>query len=315
MRSSHLRARSAFTLIELLVVIAIIGILVGMLLPAVQQVREAARRASCLNNIKNVALATLNYETAFEALPPGGINQNSFHHYEISLHYIILPFLEEQNLYDSIGALPASTGVEPHPSFENLSSRVDVFLCPSAPGEDEFATGSDDLYTQHYYGVTGTVGTLNGKTYPSTISPGMAAEGEVGLSGIFSPFNGEYSPDTATSFSDIRDGSSNTAMYAEISWDKREGMEYRPWLRGPDHNGNNWVGWNWCAKPFNLNYPINKKRDRYGASNELSFGSNHPGGTNMAMADGSNRFVAEHISQEVFAAIGSKDEGETATLD
>ncbi len=103
---SSTAARNGFTLVELLVVIAIIGILVSLLLPAVQQAREAARRAQCVNNLKNLGLATLNFESAQKALPPGGIvtgNKNDFNIFngpQFSWVCLLLPFLEENALFD-----------------------------------------------------------------------------------------------------------------------------------------------------------------------------------------------------------------------
>src|SRR5262245_24147999 len=98
MHSSFLRRRLAFTLVELLVVIAIIGILVALLLPAIQAAREAARRTKCVNNLHNVALAVLNYESAKKSLPPGSVNSKVVQASGIGWQVQILPYVEESGI-------------------------------------------------------------------------------------------------------------------------------------------------------------------------------------------------------------------------
>lgn len=124
------RIRSGFTLVELLVVIAIIGILIGMLLPAVQQVREAARRTVCSNNLRQIALASLNYESAHMELPAGTVQTSDFAYQ--SSFISILPFMEEINLYNLIRDTARSEAVywfdEINPA---VLAKVDSFHCPS----------------------------------------------------------------------------------------------------------------------------------------------------------------------------------------
>lgn len=137
MNDSMNRLRPAFTLVELLVVIAIIGILVGLLLPAVQYAREAARRASCQNNLKQISLALLNYESAHRKLPPGYLHKfgpsggdYDANHMGFAWGSMILPQLEQNNVYQEF--------VFTQPAFDdvNLVARerhLDVFLCPTDP--------------------------------------------------------------------------------------------------------------------------------------------------------------------------------------
>jgi prepilin-type N-terminal cleavage/methylation domain-containing protein len=113
------RTPTGFTLIELLVVIAIIAILIGLLLPAVQKVREAAARMSCGNNIKQMGLAVANYENAYGKLPPGW-SSNGGTQYG-SLHFFILPFIEQGNLFDLAG----------NNSWNASTTNVKTFICPS----------------------------------------------------------------------------------------------------------------------------------------------------------------------------------------
>jgi len=118
-----------FTLVELLVVIAIIGILIGMLLPAVQMVREAARRTSCSNNIRQLGLAVHNYESAFGELPPGVVDNDDDLRDALHSGFVyLLPYIEQQNLYD---LYDLDFDWKTTPNLELTEVEIDVFLCPS----------------------------------------------------------------------------------------------------------------------------------------------------------------------------------------
>ena len=314
-----MRLNKGFTLVELLVVIAIIGILIGMLLPAVQQVREAARRASCLNNMRQIGLSVHNYESATRRLPPGGISAGA-QPIEISVAVILLPYFEQANIRNLV------PDASDHAAYSFLATNeITTFICPSAIESQVF---SSETFCNHYYAITGPVdnfvagdgsgGDYNGIDYPEV---GInAGHGPTGLSGIFSPKRlgsgnppqqGTYEYDNSKKFSDLRDGSSNTFMFGEISWeqDKNETgnqlMEYRPWTRGPTRSLN--VSWNWGAKPITDN-PING--DIYLGSNRVSFGSQHPGGCNFVFGDNSTRFISQSIDMNAYFALSSIDEGE-----
>lgn len=189
-----------FTLVELLVVIAIIGILIGMLLPAVQMVREAARRTSCLNNVRQMVLATHGYDSAFGKLPPsfeiepGSIlsgNNGSW-----SIHGRILPFIEQANAYNNVDLNVAwdaqqSTGVP--------TLRIPLFQCPSEVNDTvriDTSTGQPKVYPQNYGFNFGTW---------------LAYDPVNGTRG-----DGPFYVNSETDFGSIRDGASNTLCIAEV---------------------------------------------------------------------------------------------------
>ncbi len=155
-----MKRSKAFTLVELLVVIAIIGILIGLLLPAVQQVREAARRISCANNVRQFSLAALNYESAHMRFPPGWSTERSIAYAWISY---LTPFLEQQNIFQRINF---DTDVISLPHETRLLS-FDTLLCPSSTNSSRtyrltLFDGSVD--NEHYLEMARThyVGSIGG---------------------------------------------------------------------------------------------------------------------------------------------------------
>ncbi len=245
--------RTGFTLVELLVVIAIIGILVGMLLPAVQQVREAARNANCQSNLRNVALAALNFEAVKQRYPAGskflaaengggGGSGGAAGDIGSSILFSILPNLEQQsafdNLVDQTDEQDASTTASNFASLTNGAVELPIFICPSSTQSDRLA--NDSVFegaTTHYYGVAGpgfditpaTTQANNYYTLPEAEDSGNIIRTKVGMEGIFSPFTtvrqqsatantrGEYSTKRSKTSSDIRDGTSSTLMFGEAS--------------------------------------------------------------------------------------------------
>jgi len=143
------RRYRGFTLVELLVVIAIIGILIALLLPAVQAAREAARRMQCSNNLKQLGLAILNYESTFRYLPPGGWSRHARPFPDgASLHAIVLPYLEQVGLREQLAGVNLA-------SLSNLETlRINTFRCPSSILLD-YTDASGTYYFQHYPAVLG----------------------------------------------------------------------------------------------------------------------------------------------------------------
>ena len=247
MREYRLRCRnSAFTLIELLVVIAIIAILIGLLLPAVQKVREAAARMSCENNLKQIALAALNYEGTYGHLPPGVVEQTA----DITTGLLsqgeyggttagtlayILPFVEQQNVYNQFTAMsptyfsytsnpntitPSSWWwYQPSMPFVSTSGAgpyavIKNYLCPS---DNAQAAGEvDDFYVLYPFG--GSVYAGGGPAAPWGKTNYCANGGYLGdYNGSFlsSPYCGPYFQNSTTTIAQITDGTSNTFGFGE----------------------------------------------------------------------------------------------------
>jgi len=308
--------RKAFTLVELLVVIAIIGILVGMLLPAVQQVREAARRTSCLNNMRQLILACHNYQSANLKFPPGATVNGGNPLDSYSWVASVMSFIDQQNLGDDFSGDALSGNVS--------KNRLNILLCPSATQEDETAQSPFSLedFTNHYSASMGPAGT--GKFSKCSVASGGA--GTIGLAGVFSPRSTSNPQGTnatkllflakyGKNFEDCRDGSSNTVALFENS--RTETDLYRPlrasWARGfggnvgPVYNGNSITDGAPANGVAQYETTINKNTNltRW---NVVPPGSNHSGGCQVALMDGSARFVNENVQIEVLmAAAGMKD--------
>ena len=320
------RTRSAFTLVELLVVIAIIGILVGLLLPAVQAAREAARRMSCSNQLKNIALGLHNAHDTFKKFPPGAegavfpkpnttgstttISGTSWLVY-------LLPYIEQSNLYAKYDFTQAYNSVA---NGQFAATIVPTYYCPSGPAPTRYLDPNTNLttaVTTHYYGVMGPGGLTNpttmamgSNTYSYTIgSP--AANGAWSAHGILSHYQettGSVSTNRRVRMGDIIDGTSNTLMVGEIAKTPPGTLnQYRSWTRG--NNG----GSGSCKTVL---YPINSTF--YNGSNnfnDISFASEHTGGCQFALGDGSVRFLSQSIDLTIYRASASINGGEIASLD
>ncbi len=291
--------RSAgFTLIELLVVIAIIAILIGLLLPAVQKVREAAARTQCTNNLKQIGLALHNYHDA-NGILPAGVVSGSGQNYMAFLVYL-LPYVEQTVVYYQLNLS------QPYNNAANVAvglNRIPTFLCPSGNqlftqyGGDELS-GGKSTYTTHYYGVAGPIGTnpQTGAPY-AFLTTNQANEGTQGVLGMNSTVH----------FTDITDGTSNTLMVGEMSWDKAG--YYRIWTRGTYEDGQDRD--TTCCR--NVANALNSTPyDGSTNANDTSFGSNHPGGgANFVLCDGSVRWVSASIPMNTYLSVASMNGGET----
>lgn len=340
--SKNRSARRAFTLVELLVVIAIIGILVGMLLPAIQMVREAARRASCLNNLKQLTLACHNYQSANQRFPSGvgtmRLTGGAVAKEGSNWVGSIMAQMELQTVADRMAA--AMGGATDNGQLQNFcrvfaaENRIAPYLCPSGTQDDDLAsidvTGRGG-FTSHYIGSAGpsvdSPSTNYDVYYPDRETP----ESGIGTEGLFSPFKPKsgsalpiYERKSAKDFRDIRDGSSNTFAIGESarSADQAGGfVPHRPgWtfgafgfaapVRGKQHFVPIAI---YGVKSIGID-GINTNRNYLGQvhyQNSHCFNSNHPGGAQFSMADGSVRFVNEGIAIEVLRALSSVRSGDS----
>ena len=334
------RARRAFTLVELLVVIAIIGILIGMLLPAVQQVREAARRIECGNNLRQVALAAINYESAHMSFPPGmeqeflngttsgplGSNDGFQGH---SVFYFILPFIEANNVFTGMNREVAKANRVETPAELRAAAVIPAYLCPSDTLGTEALPHPSTGTPEEYYG--GTSYKANGGGRPifatSATNDGMfMATGPDARSASGAPQG------TEVEFGQISDGSSNTVLFGEAShlddnFDTFNDAGYtsddtiRGWSRwypgGGDTGLSNIMGGAFAP----INYRIPWAFGEPGAPSSRgawfifqdqrlsSFGSNHPGGANLVYADGSTHFINDDITQNILLLRCQRNDG------
>ena len=310
-----------FTLVELLVVIAIIGILVALVLPAVNGVRESARRTQCMNNLRQLVVGCTSFEGSHGHFPSGFRMPEQF-----MWSGQILPMIDQGVVYDQIDLRTPGPNIWSTAfggilqNEQMLGIQMPVFQCPSAnvPGK-QF-----DPFMQCYRIPSCYLACASGlSNRESGTGPwaGMAKqEGHPASDGIFFQ-------NSNTRASDVLDGLSNTLLIGESVPDQN--------LWGDDYSGNAQKVDHWTiasqeldstyafghgelseclgstACPMNSTFiessPVNDK--------ELCFSSRHPGGANLGFADGHCRFVAEDISQEVFSAIGTRRGRETATIE
>ncbi len=315
------QAYRGFTLIELLVVIAIIAVLIALLLPAVQQAREAARRSQCKNNLKQMGLALHNYHDTHRTFPPGAFAENTAATAltpiatgnGLSFHVMILPFMDQANLYEKIGF--AGTAWDQNNRGQYGVMPLGAFLCPSAvetrdPGNIYTPTGAN-YAAAHYIGVAGPVGTdttTNPPVTPVNVSTGTVyhwipetAGGDWG--GLAQ--TGILLRQFITKLRDVTDGSSNTILVMESSWDANK-QHLRCWLRGSASNRSIVSTKNLAHSP---NTVVNS------AFNNRSFGSNHTGGVQATMADGAVTFFSENIDMNVLRALSTRAESDIVQIE
>ncbi|HEY2839844.1 MAG TPA: DUF1559 domain-containing protein [Pirellulales bacterium] len=300
LRSRHTCARRAFTLVELLVVIAIIGILIALLLPAVQSVREAARRTSCKNNLKQIGLTMSSYNDAFQQLPPGYFTTASVEN-DNGPFAMILPFLELGTVAAQFDMSRQYNSTEKN--LEIASTIIPVYLCPSMylpreVPEPNHACGE--------YGAAGSyavsIGSQSGfAIYSTTLPPPNGA--------VIPPKFGVTSIATIA----VCDGASNTLLAGEMNYGLTNYMwtECRPtdvkWGATRWAVGYPGVTWGSTMAPLNstqlqetpVNFIIYPQYE--------AFRSDHHGGVNFVMVDGSVRFIADGVSPNTLNALATRN--------
>ncbi|QDV35016.1 DUF1559 domain-containing protein [Tautonia plasticadhaerens] len=302
-RSGRGPARAlGFTLIELLVVIAIIGVLIALLLPAVQAAREAARRAQCTNNLKQLALAAMNYEDANKTLPPGYVTLlppagTTVGRENYSVFARLAPFVEQQNIYNSIN-WDLSYLVSANVTAAGVQVRT--FICPSDNNVDNVAINAASYgvpaaggFQQSFTSYGGMQGmwSLRVRTPDSTFAQRR------------SNMNGLIFGHSAVTIGAIRDGTSNTVIFAERAHAK--GADFLRRTGRVTQADAYLTEYNWWNSGYYFDtlvesyYPPNAENKPIGTVVVNAIGMNpssyHPGGVNVAFADGSVRFIKDTI--------------------
>ncbi len=321
-----MRSRPGFTLIELLVVIAIIGVLIALLLPAVQAAREAARRAQCTNNLKQLGIALHNYHDVNKVFAmsrgPGGF----------SVHSRILPYLEQKPLFDAINFSlswnPTSAGYDPNATIR--ATTLSSFLCPSDP------------VTQVPVGYAGNnYRACEGSMFLFGYNPSGSNPVNAGMA----PPNGLFWSNETKGIHDATDGTSNTALFSEhIKGDFNQGLAtdrsdtFRPgtypntqdeaiqlcqsfdWrniaFQGVSDVGAPWIyGYHSTTLYYHVSTPNTRSCMFPPQRISTTANSQHPGGVNVLTGDGSVKFIKDTIARPVWRAMGSRNLGEVISAD
>jgi prepilin-type N-terminal cleavage/methylation domain-containing protein/prepilin-type processing-associated H-X9-DG protein len=298
------RDRGAFTLVELLVVIAIIGILISLLLPAVQSAREAARRSQCTNNLKQLLLGIENYESARKRYPPGrngcdGITNAPCNGSATGPHrnggsgwLLVLPYLEMAALQETctVATDPAKAPDDEYytPTAQTLAERPDAFVCPSDSAEPFYKpTGT----TQ----ATGSYVFVHGKQGPDQGISGAMKVGNTGLFVYMKSFTKQ----------ECIDGLSNTMALGEV-YDGHLDRWPNRWTLASRHEDN----LRSTVNPINTPAGQGVTTSPYGVPLNGAMGSRHPGGAMFAFADGRVVFLRESISLTIYQALSTRKGGE-----
>jgi prepilin-type processing-associated H-X9-DG protein len=293
------------------VVIAIIGILVALLLPAIQAAREAARRTQCSNNLKQIGLALQNYHDSYQRFPTGNIVRfdasGTPYGDGWTFHARILPQLEQSALYDQISDVIGTDQGTYTSAKQQLAGRntvLSVFQCPSHPGGNiNTGSGKYGYQISNYNGVCGTTTFNNDQMDNAT---------DVGYRG-----NGMFFLNSDVRMADVLDGTTNTFVVAEVQDDFRDGTDLpgsdRKYCFANDSDDNPPTDISEHLVGMEADDPINaNERDVNGYTNDGEYtGSYHPGGAQFLLVDGSTRFVSDSIIMATYQALATRGRGET----
>jgi prepilin-type N-terminal cleavage/methylation domain-containing protein len=285
---------TAFTLIELLVVIAIIAVLIGLLLPAVQKVREAAARLSCQNNLKQIGLAIHMYEHQLGSCPPGYRNlgvTTSIPGWGWPV--FLMPYLEQGPLYEALGGTRVNfgNGANPVPATALTQTSVKILHCPSDPGPL-----SNPYYDHH--------GKSNYR--------GVGGGGDLYLKPITADRGGMFFANSRVRLADVTDGLSNTFAIGETSLNERRNWWGGIWAGcarvgsfGPYQGDLVWVsGVYWSIDQANL---------RLNGPDPWAFCSPHTGGVSFVFGDGGVRFVRDSADPALVERLAVRNDGQVAS--
>jgi prepilin-type N-terminal cleavage/methylation domain-containing protein len=306
---NRLRSKSGFTLIELLVVIAIIAILIGLLLPAVQKVREAAARSTCSNNLKQIGLGCHNYESAQGFLPPGGVggpkgSAFTFSAPHNSAHSFLLPYVEQDNVFRSLSTADNPQGQttgfcyfvnDPTVTFTSTAgwwnntinfnvaqNKLKVYLCPSDTADPTTQGIFIATYAQDY--------TFTGGFFPNPGGANLGRTNYLGSAGAIGPsidpfynvYKGLLYNRSKEKLVTTRDGTSNTVLFGETLMGGQPTRDYAV----------SWLGGGYIATAWGIPQQ----------SFWYTFSSKHPGIVQFGMGDGSVRNIRKGVGTTFFSA-------------
>ncbi len=338
--------RRGFTLIELLVVIAIIAVLVALLLPAVQQAREAARRAQCRNNLKQLGLALANYQETTTLFPPGNI-ASAVGGWGLSWYPRIFPYIDQETIlnkmtYDgshpgwSCCGDPATTGGTYNCQAIN-GRKIPALLCPSSPLAALRDSGACMQMNPHYWGIMGATDGNGFTNAPNRTSMccgccgGQQGTGTLTIGGMFRMMNARGVQEATDGLSNVLflgEHSNfifdNTGTYQTTQVTGTHGMM----MGSPNLNPQEQIGTGWMfERQFNLttvryspNAPARDNHaswpgigDNYGINNPLN--SAHNGGIHGVFGDGAVRFIGDNVDMATLRKICTRDDGQGQELD
>jgi prepilin-type N-terminal cleavage/methylation domain-containing protein/prepilin-type processing-associated H-X9-DG protein len=300
------RESDAFTLVELLVVITIIGILIALLLPAVQAAREAARRMQCGNNFKQVGVAMHTYYASKGCFPPGSISMPGLNggYFDFSWAIYLLPYIEQDVLYSNLDFTAkwsyADSTVKPGKAMSNLAvgrTRIPGYMCPSDPQYGELISihatpnpaAPDNIAMSSMCAVSDSYDWMPGgvpRNVPPNIPPAVSI------------FDGILGANKCCTTADIKDGTSNTLLVGEATG------------KGPrSFWGQLWVGGNLYDTREGINgiHTVPGGGTFPASPADSGFSSYHSGGCNFVLADGSATFISQNISQNLMTALTTRD--------
>jgi len=313
LRTIQPRMRRAFTLVELLVVIAIIGVLIALLLPAVQAAREAARRSQCSNNLKQIGLAILNYENTHGVIPTSSAHypeapESNLDGSGASWMVGILPFIEQGTVFgqlETAGKAVEGHGIVSRGNREIIASPIDIFFCPSDTTKGEVRTdvwllNRIPFATTNYGGVMGPHNLGNSSIFGGLPDcHNFSAYKTKECSGTFWRHS-HLAPVKLASFTD---GTSNTTIVGEIL---PEFDSFKVWALGNGTFASTHAPLNWFPEP---NEPWT------GWPNQVSFRSRHPGGAYFLWGDGHVALMSESVDRDTYRALSTRNLEEIAVDD
>lgn len=297
--------RRAFTVVELLVVIAIIGVLMALMLPAVQAVRESARRTQCQNHLKQIAIGSLAHNTQWEYYPNAGGHWSAGRSKSTSgapytanrqswgAFYQVLPFIEQKAIYENTNDQAVAEAV------------IKIYFCPSRrkpqalPGFPRSGLAGSSLRGAIDYAGSGGSGP---DIFPN--SPSFS-----GQNGIIIPRNDPTAGilNETITIASMKDGASNVVMYGERSFNTRSTSQ------GADENDGYFDGWDWDTIRWSYQVPLPDRQDDL-FDRIRRFGSSHSSGCNFAMADGSVKMIGYNVGAQVFMQVTRRADGASPQL-